>query len=197
LELEAAGRIRHRYGNGVQHGHARTPGRIATNCVGRRVDQDTVPWRQGDDGVGAAARTGPRAKVRRGQRHRAGRRPRTTSPTTSWRASWAGPPRTITAHDQNELGFCLFSFSLQRCHRNILHSERRHAPANGRDGLRNPSPLGSCTERGRIKFGKRFAQLLKVFTTARLPLNSITSRANRLRRLRQRWFVVVSPPTKT
>ena len=51
---------------------------------------------------------------------------------------------------KTSVGFCLFS--LLRRHRSLLHPERRHAPANGRAGLRNPSPLGSCTGRGRIRF---------------------------------------------
>jgi hypothetical protein len=45
-------------------------------------------------------------------------------------------------------------------------------------------------------FWKRFARLLKVFTTARLSPNSVASWANRLRRLQQRRFVVVNPLAK-
>jgi hypothetical protein len=99
------------------------------------------------------------------------------------------PPPNI----HQTLGFCLFS--LLRRHRSLLHPERRGAAANGRTGLRNSSSLRSCTGRGQIKFlGSAFARLLKIFTMACLPPNSVASRANRLRRLQQRQFIVVNPP---
>jgi hypothetical protein len=57
------------------------------------------------------------------------------------------PPQKI---HQNEIGFCLFL--LLRRHCSLLYPERRRALANERADLRNPSPLGSCTGRERIRF---------------------------------------------
>jgi hypothetical protein len=51
-------------------------------------------------------------------------------------------------------------------------------------------------ERTNKVFGKRFARLLKIVTTAHLPPNYVASRANRLCRLQQWQFVVVNPPAK-
>ena len=54
------------------------------------------------------------------------------------------------ARDRTNLGFAT-SRSLRR-HRTLLHPERRRPPANGREGLRNHSPLRSCTGEGELGF---------------------------------------------
>jgi hypothetical protein len=67
---------------------------------------------------------------------------------------------------QLNLWFCLFS--LLCCHHSLIHLERRRSPANGRAGLRNLSPLGSCTGRGRIRFlGSARCDCSTIFITAR------------------------------
>jgi hypothetical protein len=69
----------------------------------------------------------------------------------------------------------------------------------GKQESRSPEPFAFGIlhrERASKVFGKRIAQLLKVFTTTRLLPNSIASQVNRLRRLQQRRFVIVSPPAK-
>ena len=67
---------------------------------------------------------------------------------------------------QLKLGFCLFS--LLCCHHSLIHPECRRAPANGRAGLQNLSPLGSCTGRGRIRFlGSARCDCSTIFIMAR------------------------------
>ena len=66
-------------------------------------------------------------------------------------------------------------------HRSLLHPERRRAPANGRAGLRNLSPLGSCTGRGRIRFlGSAQRDCSTIFATARPPSKSGAAAYRRL-----------------
>ena len=71
---------------------------------------------------------------------------------------------------------------LRRRHRSLLHPERRRAPANGRAGLRNLSPLGSYTGRGRIRFlGSAQRDCSSIFATARPPSKSGAAAYRRLR----------------
>ena len=84
-------------------------------------------------------------------------------------------------------------------YRSLLHPERRHAPANGREGLQNLSPLGSCTGRGRIRFlGSARRDCSMIFATARPPSKSGAAAYRRLRRrllhsVRRTVFVPSAP----
>ena len=64
----------------------------------------------------------------------------------------------------------------------LLHPELRRAPANERAGLRNLSPLESCTRRGRIRFlGSDQRDCSTIFATARPPSKSGAAAYHRLR----------------
>jgi hypothetical protein len=68
---------------------------------------------------------------------------------------------------QRNLGFRLCS-QLRR-HRSSLHPDCRRAYALGREGLWNPSPLRSCTGRGRIRFlGNILTRLLVILSSTPL-----------------------------
>ena len=87
---------------------------------------------------------------------------------------------------------------LLRRHHSLLHPERRRAPANGRASLRNLSPLGSCTGRGRIRFlGSALRDCSTIFTTAR-PLSKSSAAAYQplqRRLLRSVYTTAVVPST--
>ena len=81
----------------------------------------------------------------------------------------------------------------------LLHPELRRAPANERAGLRNLSPLGSCTGRERIRFlGSARRDCSTIFATARPPTKSGAAAYRRLRRrllhsVRRTVFVPSAP----
>ena len=89
---------------------------------------------------------------------------------------------------------CLFFLLSYLC--SLLHPERRHAPTNGRAGLRNLSPSRSCTGRGRIRF------LGSVRATAQVrlhPLRSASSTSSTYRTMlprRQLVLLLLPPPAR-
>jgi hypothetical protein len=85
----------------------------------------------------------------------------------------------------------------------LPHPERRRAPANGRAGLRNHSPLRSCTGEGELGFWEALyatTRVLEFFITGRLPSKSGGTAYRRLhRRLLRPVFsnVVINNVTAT
>jgi hypothetical protein len=59
-------------------------------------------------------------------------------------------PATVAHILKPIYGFATSRFFHRLC--SLLHPERRRAPANGRAGLRNHSPLQSCTGEGELGF---------------------------------------------